>query len=252
MKRLVNTVVFLVLVVQCRAFASGDLVIDISYLSKDQLIALKAATDARLIELGIYPFIALERNDKGEEVERLQKRLAELNYLSYVATGKYDSSTQLAQKAFEKQNGLDANGNASVDDQRLLFSAAAVAKSIPTPSPTKKPIATPDPIKNEYKTIDYDEYARYPEKYLLQKVFLKGKVEQVLGTREDGFQVRLSVLNNTSNIVYVFINEDPGYNILDGDKLNVYAKLFNTITYKSIWGQSITIPAAYADIVELH
>lgn len=238
--------------------ASGnvDAALDVTTLTTEELLNLKEIIDARLIDLGIYPFIALERGDRGEEVERLQGRLMELFYLDGLATARFDSQTQLALKQFERANQLTPDGLASIEDQKLLFSSNAVAKETEAPEAIKNTAslsatATPDPFRSQYQTIDYEEYARFPDEHINKKVYLKGRVEQVLGSRTEGFQIRLSVLKNVKNIVFITITGDPGYNILEGDRLVVYARLAGTVSYQSIWGQTIVIPAAYADMIEL-
>ena len=42
-------------------------------------------------------------------------------------TGKMDSATQLAYKKFERENGFNANGVASPEEQAVLYSEQAVA-----------------------------------------------------------------------------------------------------------------------------
>lgn len=234
----------------CSPFA-GNAEVEIDHLSVEELLKLKDAIDSRLISLGAYQFVALERNDRGPDVLKLQSYLALLGYYHHEPSGKYDNNTQIAMKLFEKSAGLTPDGLASIEDQQTLFTTKIQPDPTSSVAPQSTATVTPDPVKSLYIHIDYDDYARYPDEYYLKKIFLKGRVEQVLGSRTDGFQIRLSVLNNTSNIIYVFINDDPGFNILEGDQLYVYARLNKTISYKSIWNQTIVIPAAISDFIEL-
>ena len=243
--------VLLALLLGFAPIAQADSVLDISAMTAQELLDLRNILNDRLIEIGEYPFIQLERNDKGDEVVRVQERLQALGYLVGRITGKYDNETQKAMKAFEKANNLDNDGIASIADQRILFSNTATINEIIVPANTPKPEKAIDPEKAEYEQISYDDYARNPETYRMKKVLLKGRVEQVVGSREDGYQLRFSVLNNSSNIIYVLGIDDPGFNILDGDRMNIYATLYETVTYETIWGNKITIPACYANIVEL-
>ena len=91
---------------------------------------------------------------------------------------------------------------------------------------------------------------RYNEKHIGDTVKLVGKVVQVMGNRQSGFQIRLAINHNT-DVVYVTIPEDPGYNILENDRLTVYGVVSGTITYQSIWNQTITIPSVNADEIIL-
>lgn len=223
--------------------------LDLDSMTVDALLRLKDEIDRTLDQKGYKVYFDLERNDKGEDVSRVQTRLTELGFYSGKITGKFDTETQKAFKLFEKKNQLNNDGNASAADQRVLFSNQAVGNVTVTAAP--KVTATPIPEKyKEFEPLDYGAYARNPENYRMQKVKLVGKVVQVLGDRQDGFQVRLATAGN-EDVVYVFINEDPGYNILENDRLTVYALMWNTVTYTTVRGDKVTIPAAYAQEVEL-
>ena len=224
---------------------------DLADLTDQELLSLKEKVEQELELRGIYEYIELFRADKGDRVLRLQERLAELGYYTQSFTGKFDNTTQKAMKRFERANGLPNDGLASIEDQEVLFSLDAVANdesvdASPSPQPTK----TPEPWRAEYVQIDYEEYARYPEKYQGEKVVIKGTVAQVMGTRRQGFQIRLAVMNNYTDMLFVEMG-DPGYQILEGDRVTVYARLNGLITYTATFGQSITIPRAMADTVEL-
>ncbi len=221
-----------------------------SILSIDELLELRDQITKLLIEKGYNPFYELERNDKGEFVLQLQERLTELGYYSGSLSGKYDSSTAQAMKQFEKANGLDNDGKASREDQALLFSNDAIPKATPTPRPTFEPkkdeaLSNIDP--EEYGLLDYDAYFRNPENYRYLKVKLTGTVKQVLGNRTRGFHLLFSVGGDN---IYIAVN-DPGYNILDNDRLIIYAQMDGTYTYTSVLNAEITIPNAYADAIVL-
>ncbi len=66
----------------------------------------------------------------GTDVTLVQKRLAELNYLSSSAlSGTYDSATMTAVKLFQKMHGLSQDGLAGAKTFALLFSSSAIAYS---------------------------------------------------------------------------------------------------------------------------
>lgn len=250
MKIRLRLITSFVIAMCCLLTAQGASV-DVDALSVEDLFHLKEKVDSRLLELGEYRFVTLERNDRGQEVINLQRKLGELGYYAFEPSGKYDSNTQIAMKLFEKSANLTPDGVASVEDQKVLFSAAFSDRQPKKAGPEPSAPPKPDPVKSLYSHIDYDEYARYPEKFDQKKILLKGKVIQVLGSRKEGFQLRLSVLNNSSNIIYIHVLDDPGYNILEGDQLYIYARLNKTISYQSIMNQTIVIPAAIAEIIEL-
>lgn len=74
---------------------------------------------------------ALSAGDRGEEVEALQQRLIELNYLaSGQADGIYGAKTQTALENFQQANGLAATGEADDVTLALLDSDQAKAALI--------------------------------------------------------------------------------------------------------------------------
>lgn len=79
-----------------------------------------------LRENGNYPYVALSKGDSGYEVVALQTRLTELGYYQKEIVDVFGNGTYSAMRAFEKANGLSVNGVASVEDQQVLFSDAAV------------------------------------------------------------------------------------------------------------------------------
>lgn len=215
----------------------------------EELLELRDLLTEELLARGYVPYIDLERGAKGEDVIAVQERLQELGFFTGSINGKYDSETQKACKRFEKANGLANDGNASRDDQRVLFDAAAVG--IVSDTPAQEPEPTLDPMADvfaAYGEFDYEACLRNPEEHRGEKVMLKGEVVQVLGNRKEGFQIRFAT-SGYDDVVFVVIKDDLGFNILDGDRLTIYATLTNTFTYESTWKVEITIPAAISDYV---
>ena len=93
----------------------------------DALLELRARIDEMIAQIGSADYAPLERNDINDDVTRLQERLIELGYMTR-ANGKYDNETVKAVKQFEKVNGLENDGKASVLDQLILFSDSALTK----------------------------------------------------------------------------------------------------------------------------
>ena len=224
--------------------------LDLSQYNIDDLLELQDMIREQLILKGYNPYYEIERNDKGENVARLQERLKELGYYFGNVSGKYDSSTAQAMKQFEKSNSLENDGKASREDQVVLFSDQAIPKAVPTPKPTFVPqeedqTITIDP--DEYGVLDYSAYYRNPENYRNMKVKLTGTVYQVLGNRSSGFRLLFTVGGEN---IYVSVS-DPGYNIMENDRLVIYARMNGTYTYTSTMHKEITIPNAYADCIVL-
>lgn len=86
------------------------------------------------------PFRTLKVNSTGEDVYWMQKKLTELGYYSGKCSGTFLAGTQNAVKAFQKDNGLTANGTANVKTLELLYAAEiAAASATATPEPTETP-----------------------------------------------------------------------------------------------------------------
>ena len=95
---------------------------------------------------------SLQRGFTGsDEVRALQRRLRELGYYTGSVDGDFGAGTEAAVKAFQKANGLTADGKAGVKTLEKLNSSSALTKkqasATPTPKTTRKPTATPKPTK---------------------------------------------------------------------------------------------------------
>ena len=88
------------------------------------------------------PFRRLQRGSEGEDVFWLQMKLKELGYYTGTVTGGYYKGTTNAVKAFQRDNGLDADGIAGTATLNKLY-ADILAVNTPTPEPT--PVTTPHP-----------------------------------------------------------------------------------------------------------
>lgn len=87
------------------------------------------------------PLTRLKKGDSSEAVYWMQKKLTELGYYSGKCSGTYLAGTVNAVKAFQKDNGLSADGVAGVKTLELLY---AQELATPTPKPTEAPIPTPE------------------------------------------------------------------------------------------------------------
>lgn len=108
----------------------------------------------------------LRRGAKGESVKQVQTRLTELGFFDGPVSGNYMTKTVEAIKAFQTQNGLNADGITGQDTWNMLFNDVEVLDASATPRPT--PVPTPIPyaitvdVKNQ-ATIVYgrDENGEY-------------------------------------------------------------------------------------------
>lgn len=113
-----------------------------------------------------------------------------------------------------------------------------------------QPKATPEP---SYVSLNYERAARLPEVCMNQRVKFSGKVLQVMGSRSDGYHIRLATKGDFDDVVYLIIDSDhtPSINLLEGDKLTIKGVLKGDYKYQSVWGQEITLPSAYAESVSV-
>lgn len=78
---------------------------------------------------------------KGDDVTAVQERLTALGYYDGPVSGNFLGNTRNAVKAFQKQNGLEADGVIGEMTWNALFNDPGVV----LPQDTAKPTATPDP-----------------------------------------------------------------------------------------------------------
>ncbi len=146
MKKLIAVLLVLML---CPWVALAETSVDISAMPADELLTLWTEAGERLKALGAYPYVELSSGSQGVEVLNLQARLAELNYFAAQPTGRFDAATVKAVKAFEKSNALRVDGVMTIEEQDLLYNAAAVAN--PTPAPTVTP--APPTLAPDYALV---------------------------------------------------------------------------------------------------
>ena len=68
----------------------------------------------------------LKKGAKGSEVKKLQQRLKELGYYKSTCDSEYGNVTVSAVKAFQKKNGLTADGVAGASTLKKLYSTSAI------------------------------------------------------------------------------------------------------------------------------
>ncbi|MBO4471683.1 MAG: peptidoglycan-binding protein [Clostridia bacterium] len=73
------------------------------------------------------PEPALHNGSQGEKVIKLQERLLQLGYYEGEVDGQFGPGTREAVVAFQERNGLDADGYAGEETQRVLYSDGAIA-----------------------------------------------------------------------------------------------------------------------------
>ena len=77
----------------------------------------------------VTPEPALKNGSQGEKVWKLQERLQVLGYYTDAVDGQFGQGTRDAVIAFQKKNGLEADGYAGEETQKVLYSEDAVPNS---------------------------------------------------------------------------------------------------------------------------
>ena len=89
-------------------------------------------------------YTTLYVGDRGEDVRKLQRRLAELGYLNDKIDGIYGQNTKKAVERFQYYNNLTVDGIAGKATQRILFESRTVVTAPPDitagPSPSPTPL----------------------------------------------------------------------------------------------------------------
>ncbi len=241
---------------------------DLSSLSEEDLGLLREQIDEELAVREAAPRPGLTRGDKGEDVTLLQLRLQELGYYQTKITGKYDNETQKAMKQFEKKNGLKNDGDASSEDQSLLFSNDAIPKDSTAgdpaepkaetepspqnepeadpetePSPQSQPGADPD---SEYEPLDYWSVQADPDSYIGAHVIVEGTVLQTIPDDSVGLRVRIGTEGYFCPVM-VTVSFEPSFEMQKGDTVSFHAIASGTKTYTTVLGDEMTIPAFVAE-----
>ena len=81
-------------------------------------------TLSRLFADDAMPY-TVKLGDTGTDVEGLQERLQDLNYLKAGSTGYFGTDTESAVKDFQERNGLSADGNVGEQTREVLYSDSA-------------------------------------------------------------------------------------------------------------------------------
>ena len=108
-----------------------------------------------------------------------------------------------------------------------------------------------DLFKRECKRLTYEEIARNPERYKGSYAKFEGEVIQVI-ENGDEYTLRVCITesydswfgSSWSDAIYVTYTKAQANEsrILENDIVTMYGVLDGTITYETIWGNSLTVP----------
>lgn len=118
----------------------------------------------------------------------------------------------------------------------------------------------PDVIEEYYEEIAYKNLARNPEDYLYKLIQIDGIIVQVLGSRKQGYELRVATKADADDLVDAYedivcvgipANVDLRGNLLIDDHVMVYGMFVGDYSYNSTEGTTITIPSVYGFRVDL-
>lgn len=177
-------------------------------------------------------YTELARGAKREEVRLLQQWLKDLGYLTGTVDGDFGGQTERAISAFQNQHDLLVTGVADVAMQKLLYSNAAQQAIV-------------------YESLEYKGVSRDPDDYDGRYVRFNGKVLQVI--EDDEFVAfRIASKGNYDDMVFVAMMIPEHYSrILEDDRVEVSGQYAGLYSYKTVRGDTLTIPMVRAETVIL-
>ena len=152
----------------------------------------------------------LRNGSEGTAVSQLQEALIGLGYMAGKPDGKFGDMTEAAVKAFQKNNGLTADGAAGEATQKVLYGGnakAAKVKVTATPTATPKATATPKPtatakttdntaVSGTYRQGDTGSGVKTLQQKLIQMGYLSGSADGVFGKMTEKAVTAFQKANN--------------------------------------------------------
>ena len=121
----------------------------------------------------------LRKGSSGDEVVRLQTRLAELGYYTGEIDGRFGNGTEEAVVRFQRVNGMDADGRVGEQTAYRLYEdlsgvlpapAAATPAPTPTAAPTEAPAASAPYVRADGLPLVVNKTSPLPEGYKTWKL----------------------------------------------------------------------------------
>ena len=140
----------------------------------------------------------------------------------------------------------------------VILISGCVQQETTTPSgtgqqQTTQPSKTIDEIKQEAKTIAYDELFRNNEKYIGTTIYFKGQILQTQEIPTDNYILRVATKESSIGSYFenvIFVNY-KGARLLENDIIEVWGKVKGLKSYTAVLGNEVTIPEVNTLHVEL-
>ena len=154
------------------------------------MITPKPTADLDNIAYGV-PTRTLREGMGGQDVLYTQDRLAALGYLTGISDGQYGAATKAAVLAFQKKNGLSADGVLGTNTRKRLFSEGAIGA---------KETSQPDGVGERKLTLGMKgDDVKSVQKKLLALGYLTGKADGVYGTATESAIRRFQTRNGLTS-----------------------------------------------------
>lgn len=127
---------------------------------------------------GYYP---LREGDENPFVLQLQQKLSDLGFFTGSADGKYGNTTTEAVKAFQKQNGINADGAAGGETQRTLYGDQAQGNADTGSTSGGTSTVVGQPSNKTLKKGDKGEDVRSLQARLIELGYLTSKADGLFG-----------------------------------------------------------------------
>jgi hypothetical protein len=103
---------------------------------------------------------------------------------------------------------------------------------------------------DDYTALNYDKLLSNSKNYRGTKAKFYGKIVQLEDGADSGISVvRLAVDGNTDNIIVVQFEKSDSINVEEGDYINTGGIIVTDLTYTTVLGSKVTVPAMSATYV---
>lgn len=170
---------------------------------------------------------------------------AETNASDNAAKTAIANFEEMAAAASEEQADADKRAEAAIKAAEEKANAEAQAKAQAEAEAKLK-----DPAN--YRTdITYDQLAQTPDDYYSEMIAMSGRVLQVM-QGEESSQMLVAVDDSEGAVIFLGYESDiTESGIPENALIKFYGTAAGTISYDSTLGETITVPAAFVNMIEL-
>ncbi len=183
-----------------------------------------------------------ERDTLSAELQEAHERIETFGELE----AKYGKLSESEIEALTAENERKAEEDRK-EREKILAEEAAEAERIAQEEAEKEA----EKEKQGYETgISFNDIARNPDDFMLEKVTFDGTVVQVM-EGDSEITLRVAVDDDYDKIILVFYPADLlSQRVLEDDEITLYGTSMGLYTYESTLGASITVPLVEVDRID--